>query len=251
MLSEKPWQPDAVLLLIAGLLLSLAASAVVSQGLLHLSPGLGKADRTFVQMVAGTLTGQGAALVLIHFFARWHRMSWRELLGLDRPGWRRAVGWGLLTGVFVVPSALLLNNLSVEVLQRVFHIAQPERQMPVVVLEQTTGAFERVWIGFAAIVLAPVVEEILFRGILYPVLKQWGRPLFALALSSLLFAASHVNLMTFVPLVFLAVVLTWLYEKTDTLAAPITTHAFFNAVNFFLLIYGNELTEWSKHWMKQ
>jgi membrane protease YdiL (CAAX protease family) len=40
-----------------------------------------------------------------------------------------------------------------------------------------------------------------------------------------------------VALFLLALVLTWLYEKTDNLLAPITAHAFFNAVNLILLCY--------------
>ena len=40
----------------------------------------------------------------------------------------------------------------------------------------------------------------------------------------------------FLPLFVLALALTWLYEKTDNLLAPITAHALFNAVNFTLLL---------------
>jgi membrane protease YdiL (CAAX protease family) len=38
-------------------------------------------------------------------------------------------------------------------------------------------------------------------------------------------------------LFLLALVLTWLYEKTDSLLVPITAHAFFNAVNLVLLCF--------------
>ena len=48
--------------------------------------------------------------------------------------------------------------------------------------------------------LAPVAEELLFRGILYPAIKQAGFPRLALWGTSLLFAAMHMNLVTFVPL---------------------------------------------------
>ena len=37
------------------------------------------------------------------------------------------------------------------------------------------------------------------------------------------------------PLFVLALVLTWLYEKTDSLLAPIAAHALFNAANLVLL----------------
>jgi CAAX protease family protein len=84
-------------------------------------------------------------------------------------------------------------------------------------------------------VLAPVAEEMLFRGILYPAVKQAGFPRLALWGTALLFAAVHQNLVTFVPLTVLALALAWLYERTDNLWAPITAHAMFNAMNFVIL----------------
>jgi membrane protease YdiL (CAAX protease family) len=91
-----------------------------------------------------------------------------------------------------------------------------------------------------AVVLAPVVEEMLFRGILYPVIKELGYPRFALWSTSLVFGLVHANFMTFLPLTFLALLLVMLYEATDNLLAPILVHSLFNAVNFFLLVFGRE-----------
>jgi membrane protease YdiL (CAAX protease family) len=96
--------------------------------------------------------------------------------------------------------------------------------------------------GVAAIILAPAAEEALFRGILYSFLKQQGRPRLALFGTSLLFAASHVNMVTFVPLACFALFLVFVYEKTDTLLAPIVTHALFNAANFSFVVFESELT---------
>jgi membrane protease YdiL (CAAX protease family) len=57
----------------------------------------------------------------------------------------------------------------------------------------------------------------------------------ALWITSLLFAAVHVNWMIFLPLLILALLLTMLYELTNNLLAPITAHALFNGMNFALL----------------
>jgi len=59
-------------------------------------------------------------------------------------------------------------------------------------------------------------------------LALWGTALF--------FAVSHANLMAFLPLTFFGLVLALLYEATDNLLAPITTHALFNAVNLVMLL---------------
>ena len=83
--------------------------------------------------------------------------------------------------------------------------------------------------------MAPVAEESLFRGIIYPWIKQTGFPQLALWGSSLLFAAAHLNAVTFLPLLVLALVLAVLYEKTNNLLSCITAHAVFNGLNFAAL----------------
>jgi membrane protease YdiL (CAAX protease family) len=42
--------------------------------------------------------------------------------------------------------------------------------------------------------------------------------------------------MIFLPLTLLALALTWLYERTNNLLAPILAHSLFNGVNFLLFI---------------
>jgi membrane protease YdiL (CAAX protease family) len=120
----------------------------------------------------------------------------------------------------------------------------PEPQTVVTVIEKTIEPGKRAWFAFAAILLAPTVEETIFRGILYPYLKRRFGGRAAITATSIAFAAIHMNVAIFIPLVFLGFVLTWLYERTDSLLAPIATHAMFNATNFFMLIYQDEVASW-------
>jgi len=53
---------------------------------------------------------------------------------------------------------------------------------------------------------------------------------------SFLFALIHFNAPTFLSLFVLALALTWLYEKTEGLCAPIMAHGLFNAANLVLLL---------------
>ena len=76
----------------------------------------------------------------------------------------------------------------------------------------------------------------MFRGILYPVIKQLGHPQLALWGTSLLFATVHMNLASFLPLMVLALVLTALYERTNNLLAPIAAHVLFNTLELGLLL---------------
>ena len=51
----------------------------------------------------------------------------------------------------------------------------------------------RGYLGFFAMVLAPVAEEFVFRGVLFPFVKQLGWPKLAWFGVSFLFALIHVN----------------------------------------------------------
>ena len=120
---------------------------------------------------------------------------------------------------------------------RVPHLPfQPEEQQAVRALRVAASWQNRVALAAAAILLAPIAEEMLFRGILYPAIKQAGYPRLALWGTSLLFAAVHANVLIFLPLLVLALALTALYERTNNLLAPITAHALFNALNFGRLL---------------
>ena len=83
--------------------------------------------------------------------------------------------------------------------------------------------------AFAAVVAAPLCEEIVFRGYLYPVLKKFSGIGVAAVCSSLFFAAAHGNLTALLPLLIFGGLLVFLYEKTGSLWAPIAAHFCFNA----------------------
>lgn len=89
----------------------------------------------------------------------------------------------------------------------------------------------------SACVLAPVIEELLYRGYLYGSIKRFSHPVFAAILSSALFTVIHMNLLALVPLFVLSLILTWLYEFTKCLWVPILVHAFFNTFNILAMFY--------------
>ncbi len=95
-----------------------------------------------------------------------------------------------------------------------------------------------VWfIVILAVVVAPLFEELMFRGLAYPALKRrWGTAP-ALILVSALFALTHLHLPSVAPLFALGLGLGLAYEVSGSLLAPIAMHALFNAVNVGMLLY--------------
>ena len=142
----------------------------------------------------------------------------------------------LLPGVWIV--ALLWTKVlsGFEDLGLIEDIAQQE----LVTLFQ--GGGDPVAIGLlviAAVVLAPIVEELIFRGCLYRFLKSQTTLLPAQIASGLLFSMIHWNLLSFLPLVLIGIFLARVYEKTGSILVAIWFHAFFNAFSLGMLFVTN------------
>jgi membrane protease YdiL (CAAX protease family) len=100
-----------------------------------------------------------------------------------------------------------------------------------------------------AIIFAPVVEEIIFRGVIYRHFKRSGRYLIPLIISTLLFATMHsLNAILlqqwadlwYIPVyAFMGLILTFTYEKTQNLYSSIFLHCINNTISIvamFLMV---------------
>lgn len=234
MLSEKPWKPEAVLRLFTGVFLCVFAGVILMSAAHPVKPT--DNNISIGRVVFAALSFQGAALVLIWFFLRRHWTRWKEAFGFAND-WKHALLFGAIGAFLFLPIGFGLQWVSAELMTR-FN-GPPAEQEAVKALSLVTNWSERMTLIVVTIVLAPIAEEMLFRGILYPMIKQLGFPRLAWWGVSALFAAIHFNLAIFPPLLVLALLLTLLYERTNNLLAPIVTHSLFNAANFalFYLVY--------------
>jgi membrane protease YdiL (CAAX protease family) len=165
-----------------------------------------------------------AAVVMLLMIRRVGPVSW---LGLRWPGWP----WVFL----LAPGAVMLMWLIAGGLQVSGYLKWMESlgaettQDTVKLLRETTDPQVLGLMAFAAVIAAPLCEEIVFRGYLYPVLKKYSGIGAAVFCSSLVFAAAHGNLTALLPLLIFGGLLVLLYEKTGSLWAPIAAHFCFNA----------------------
>lgn len=86
------------------------------------------------------------------------------------------------------------------------------------------------------VVLAPICEEIFFRGVLYSVCREWLAPLWAAGVSGFCFSLVHREPMWILPVFVLGFFLATEFERTDGLGVPMFIHAIQNCLSF-LLIY--------------
>jgi membrane protease YdiL (CAAX protease family) len=242
MLSEKRWQPIQVLMLGVLVLLSLVGGAILASIINQLAkPYLTYNSSALLTLVITVLGFQGAALVWVHLFLRQHEVTWGEAFGFARRNHLQCLLTAALALPLVLAGMLMLGGLSdmaLRWLHEQLHWGwlKPEPQAAVELLRKQWPVHMLVIQGFVTLVIAPVAEEILFRGILYTTIKQRGYPFAALWVTSFLFALIHFYPVGFLALIFLAVALVLLYERTQNLLAPILLHMFFNAVNFAIIV---------------
>ncbi len=97
--------------------------------------------------------------------------------------------------------------------------------------KELENSFEISIFVIASAVIAPIYEELLFRGIIFPKLIQKTNFIIALLLSSLLFAVLHFHLSALLPLFVLSIILSITYLYTSTIWASISLHALFNLIS--------------------
>ena len=166
-------------------------------------------------------------------------ISLAAAFGFNRKNSGRCLLLGLATGLGLVLIAMALALISSLLIKALGDQAEPQKLVTLIAEESAKQENIGTLIFFVmmAVAVAPVAEEILFRGILYPAVKQLGHPRVAVIGTALLFALFHVNLLTFASLTAVALALIALYDFTDNLLAPITAHAVFNASNLIMLLW--------------
>ena len=120
-------------------------------------------------------------------------------------------------------------------------------QNPIVeVLTNEIGGSQRVWIYaaifFTVVVVAPIAEEILFRGLLYNFLRRYLDRWTAACAGALLFSFFHGVLADQWALFVLGLVLTVVYERSGRLLPAVILHAVNNsvAVGYMLVVQSQQ-----------
>ncbi len=245
MLSPKPWRAEAVIQLIAGVFICLFAGMLAATILQNSGLAAFKSPDSLANVLLATLSFQGATWLLIINFLKQHEVRWRDGFGFRNAHLTKSllIAAGVLA--LALPTVLCLEQISVFVLQEIGWPLEDQRAVELIV--NAKSSWLRGYLAFFAMVLAPVAEEFIFRGVLFPFIKQLGWTKLAWIGVSFLFAIIHVNAPTFVPLFVLALVFTWLYEKTDCLLAPIAAHSLFNTANLLILHFEKPLNQLLEH----
>ncbi len=150
---------------------------------------------------------------------------------------------GILSWVVVYPVVLFTSQF-ISYLIHLFYTGELPDQLAVDYLKSTMGhpgLFELTL--FQIIILVPLVEELLFRGLLQTGFREFLGQKRAIVLTAAIFALFHFslgqgvfNVELIVSLFVLACFLGFLYEKYRSLLASFGLHATFNAVSVLMII---------------
>ncbi|HEY2329182.1 MAG TPA: CPBP family intramembrane glutamic endopeptidase [Verrucomicrobiae bacterium] len=233
MLWKKTWWPETVMLLAGGILLAffsgnLAASLLQRFGV----AGFRTPDATGSVLLA-TMSFHGATIVAAILFLKLNHIGWREAAGLTNRNWLRQVLFVLFVLAAAAPVMFDLKCASDMVLFKLGRKIPDQRAVEMILNAESAGL--KIYLAVFAIAIAPLAEEFFFRGLLFSAAKKLGWPKLGWIGVSLLFALIHASAPIFLPLFVFALALTWLYEQTEGLFAPVLAHSLFNGANLAIL----------------
>jgi len=179
-----------------------------------------------------------AMLVIPSFIAAAGAIGWIWLAtrGKARFGWRMGRSWRQI-GVGIA-AAGVCSPLALGVYQLVerFSNRGPTEHPMVPILATAPGWQTKLLLVAVACVVVPVLEETLFRGVLYRALRRhWSFTPAAIA-SGLVFSVSHLNPTAMIPYLLLGILFAYLYERSGSLLAPAVAHGAFNAYTLVVVL---------------
>lgn len=217
--------PGHVLLVMAAWSL---ANVAASRALQPLFPAGSLRKDVLLGLIVQAVTLAGALAVAAWTF----RFGLTRGLGLTGRHWLYDTGRGIVGFLAVFPLCLGLLHL--------FAWAAPpdhQRHQMLTALDVLPVYWQAVVI-FTAVIVAPIAEEVLFRGVLQSMIRRYThRPWVGILVSAGLFAPVHWPYVHYMPALFvLAIVLGYNYERSGRLWAPILLHGLFNAANIFISV---------------
>lgn len=161
------------------------------------------------------MTASSIIVLVLFLFFRWAEVS-RSYVR-SRP-WATLFWCALAAMGAIIPSSCLQELM-------------PE--LPNIVEEEFDMILRDRWGYFAIGLLAPVCEELVFRGAVLRALLRWTpRHWLAIAISALLFALIHANPIQMPHAFLVGLLLGWLYYRTDSIVPGIVYHWVNNSIAY-------------------
>ena len=195
---------------------------------LSVRPGL---SLDIVNYIACSSLGFTLAMLLA-FFVHLPDLEVPDALGL-RPASPLLFGVAALVGgVLQVPATWMSSAI-----ERRFPRSQVELEHLAAAFTLPPGAY-RIAFAAGAVALGPLVEELLFRGVLFRGLRRAYARTAVVLLTAFCFSAMHLDARKFLPILLCGLVLGHLRERAGSLGPSLVCHMTFNGLTTFGLLAG-------------
>lgn len=172
-----------------------------------------------------------ATIIFVYLFAvLFQKGKWQDL-GLRRTSLGDIGRYGILGGFLLTVMVLLMGY--------VLKYFQPDLQ-PQSIEEMLRSAGqlpEFIAIIIAGVVLAPIAEEIFYRGMIYGLFRKYLGTTWGAVGAGLLFGLAHWDLWRALPLAVGGAALCYIYEKSGSILVSMVAHGVWNGVMCILIIY--------------
>jgi membrane protease YdiL (CAAX protease family) len=224
--------------LLVGLVTNLLLAQVVVGSIAFIALGITDVDdpKTIYAGLIGDVAWLGFMVI---WLVRWHP-DWRARIGVfgSRRGLRDVLA-GLIGGVLLYPGIVIVGL----VLTALFEAVSGRPTTTPDQLPQHLNTPEAIASVILAVFVAPVAEELFFRGILFRSIRDRRGFWLGALVSGLIFGLAHYEAAAWQDtvllqsiMVFTGVALAYIYERRGNLLANVTAHMVFNVVGVFLIL---------------
>lgn len=225
-----PWGVgEAILIFVLSVVFASAISYVIA---LLLKNSFSPTTNVFLVIFVSSVVLYTFLLSGTFYSVKVRHRSTLAAIGLKLDGFGHGVALGFVMGlpVFLVAIAVAF------IIQKLVHPTTTDQLSKSVntISSGTVGWGLVALLAVTLVVLAPVCEEIFFRGYLYPALRNRMSKQPAMIINGALFAAAHFEIVGFLPRFLLGWGLCYIYERNKTLGGPMTAHALYNGVVLLL-----------------
>lgn len=172
-----------------------------------------------------------ALLIILYLLRKEIQMEWRNRSSLP---FAKYIGWGVI-GLFM---AFFSQTIAVYIMELI--------GLPLI-SENTESIIEMVEMSMLIIlapaIIGPILEEIVFRKVLFGAFVErfgfWIPSLF----SSIIFALVHVDFTHMLVYIFMGLVFCFLYHKTKSIITPIIAHMLMNSIVIIMQLNIDKILE--------
>ena len=220
-LTEVPWRAREGFLIVL--------IALVTGGFFTMLAVTATDDETLAALLA-TLLIEASLGFWVYLWVKLRHRAGAAQLGLTLR--RGDVGMGILAAIIGLAAGGVITQLVLTIANRVTdRPVETPQQLP-----EIQHGTELFLAGLAVVVVAPIAEELFFRGFLYQAFRRWRGATQAIFISAFVFALAHISPVIMPSIFALGVILSYLFEKRGSTGATIAAHMSYNLIGFIIIV---------------